>query len=72
MQILDFCISASNKKRRNHVGFFKNEHGCWVDKHNGLLTYTPNYFHTIFLTSYAQTDWHHISASTTSFDNVDL
>lgn len=67
-----FQISTSNRKRQNHISFFRNSEGAWLDNHQDILNHTLEHFTSLFTTSHTYTNWTHMLHSSTSFHNVDL
>lgn len=67
-----FYISASNRKRQNHISFFKNDQEDWIYNQNDLLDYTLAHFNTVFTTNHEATHWSNIKLSSTNFEKLDM
>lgn len=53
----NFHISATNRRKRNKIIFFKDESGNWINDHASLSSHVLNYFTNIFTTSQVSTNW---------------
>lgn len=67
-----FQISASNRRRKDHISFFKNSEGVWIDNHLDIINNTLDHFSKLFCTSHTLTDMTHLLHSTTNFHTIDL
>lgn len=73
MPIQDFFhISGSNRKRQNHISFFKDNEDKWINNQQDILQHTFGYFISIFTTNHEVTNWSNVIQSSFSFDNINL
>jgi len=73
MPIHDFFTSKLPiGKRQNHISFFKNNEGKWIDNQQDILDHTLAHFITIFTTNREVTSWSSIKQSPSSFENINL
>lgn len=52
-----FHISATNRKRRNKITFFKDNAGNWINDHSLILSHVQNYFTFAFTSSHTHSSW---------------
>ncbi|XP_075083639.1 uncharacterized protein LOC142167374 [Nicotiana tabacum] len=71
-----FHITASNgrrrRRRRNHISFFKDDQGNWIDKQRDILTHAQSFFVKSFKTSYCLTNKTDDISDLVNFDSLDL
>lgn len=52
-----FHISATDRKRRNKINFFKDDTGNWINEHHLIMSHVLKYFTDTFTTSHSLTSW---------------
>lgn len=67
-----FHITASNRRRRNKITYFKDDSGQWLNDQHFIMSHIYNYFNNIFSTSHSTTDWNIVKCNLSSFHMYDL
>lgn len=55
-----FHITATNKKRRNKIIFFKDSEENWIDGPPKIMEHTYSYFQHAFTSNYDNLNWNSI------------
>lgn len=67
-----FHISASNRRRRNKITYFKEDASKWLNDQHLIMSYVSNYFNNTFTTSHLITDWNNIKINPYGHYKYDL
>lgn len=67
-----FHITATNKRRRNKITFFKDLKGNWIDDPPKIMEHTYTYFQHAFTTTHDKSNWNYIKSYPLNYKNNDL
>lgn len=67
-----FHLSVINRRRKNHISFFKDDNDNWISSHEKIVDHALSYFKNCFTSEHLHTNWVDIKKTNNIFYKVDL